>query len=157
MNTILISSINLIILIGILVFKLRIPLREFVAQRTQVIHQEVQTARDMLADAHKKFDEFSNRLAEVEKEMKELRVLTQQDISAMKQRLLVEIQNLKKQILSDAKSSADSLLVEFKREIYFELTDQILSRAETLIKNRLTGEDRARIRQEFSQQLGMVQ
>ncbi len=156
MSSLLLSSINLVILVGFLVYKLRQPVREYVALRTRSIHDEVQSVGEMLKEAERKYEEFSRKLEEVDQEIQGLKAQTHSDIASMKQRFSAEILNLKRTVIEDAKVSSTALIEEFRREIYLEFTEKVLERGEILIQDRLTGEDRARMRQEFSRQLEAV-
>jgi hypothetical protein len=46
---------------------------------------------------------------------------------------------------------------DLKNQLRSELSVQVLARAEAILRERLTGDDKARIRREFSQQVESVQ
>ena len=79
------------------------------------------------------------------------------DSTAMKQRIIAEARRVANSVISDAKNSAEGLFSELKGQLYSELSLKVLDRAEFLLRERLTGADRARIRQEFSVQMENIQ
>ena len=57
-------------------------------------------------------------------------------------------------IVADARRSARGFSRSFKPELLAEVGAKVLDRAETILRERLTGDDRARIRHEFSSSSG---
>ena len=53
----------------------------------------------------------------------------------------------------DAKAASETLFTDLKNQLRAELSTQVLARAETILTERLTGDDKARIRREFSKQV----
>lgn len=157
METLVAPIVNFSILVGILVFKLRAPIRAFVTQRHHSIREEIQTVRHQFQQAQEKYDEFSAKLKAIGAEISVLREQSKQDTSAMKQRIISEGRRISGTIVSDANNSANGLFAELKGQLYFELSSRVLDRAEVILKSRLTGDDRARIRQEFSSQVESIQ
>ncbi len=157
MDPIITSSINFLILVGFMVYKLRQPVIHFVSQRHHSIRDELQRVREQLHQAQEKYDEFSAKLKAIDVEVSALREQTKQDTVAMKQRIVNEARRIAAMAAVDAKNAADGLFIEFKGQLYSEWSAQVLERAECLLKKRLTGDDQARIRQEFSQQMEIVQ
>jgi F0F1-type ATP synthase membrane subunit b/b' len=157
MESVIASSVNFLILVVIMVYKLRAPVREFVAQRHHSIREEIQEVRIQLQQAQEKYDEFSAKLKAVDAEVATLQEQTKQDTLAMKQRIVNESRKMASTIASDARNSVDSLHSELKGQLYAEWSLQVLDRAEQILKDRLTSSDRSRIGQEFSKQMESVQ
>jgi F0F1-type ATP synthase membrane subunit b/b' len=140
-----------------LAFKLRVPAKEFIATRHSTIRDEIMSVRDQLSVAQEKYDEFSAKLKAIDAEVANLKEYSKQDSIAMKQRILTEGRRVAAQVISDSKSAAESLFSELKGQLYSELAGRVLDRAELLLRERLTGEDRARMRKEFSMQVESIQ
>jgi len=144
---------NLVLLVGILVVKLRAPLRDFVSQRHESIASEIQAVREQLRKAQAQFVEFSDKLKAVDSEIAAMREQVRQDSAAMKDKVVSEASRMAGVVEADAKRSASGLYSELKGQLYSELCIRVLDRAESLLKDRVTGDDRVRIQREFSQQL----
>lgn len=156
MESLLASSTNLFILIAILFIYLRKPIREFVLQRHQFIRGDVETVRVRLAQAQEKYNEFSTRLHAIDAEISVIRDQTKNDILAIKQKITTDAKHMASNVIADAKNAAEGLYSELKGQLYSELGSKVLERAEHLLRERLTQEDRARIRKEVSTQMGSI-
>ena len=149
--------INLAILITIMVVYLREPLRMFVRTRHEGLRDELQRVRDLLAQSQTRYDEFTGKLTAMEAEALTLRDQARQDATGARSRLNAEAQRLSATIVSDSRASAQGLFSQLKHELFAEVGTKVLDRAEAILKERLTGEDRTRIRHEFSAQVETLQ
>lgn len=157
MHTLIAPTINLLILLAVLGHYLKEPLKAFVTGRHDSIREELHSVRDQLSGAKKKFAEFSAKLTALGEEVSRLKAQSKVDAEAMRQRVLADAKKLSVNIKADAQASAQSLYGELKGQLRHELGAQVLDRAEAILKTRLTGDDRVRIRQEFSMQLERAQ
>ncbi len=157
METLVASTFNLVLLLAILFYKLRVPLRDFVEQRHHSIRSDIQTVQNQLRQAQEKYDEFSAKLNAINVEIDVLREQSKQDALAAHHRILSESHKMMGNVISDAKRAADGLYLELKTTLYAELSGKVLDRAEHLLRERLTGDDRVRMREEFSSQVERVQ
>jgi F-type H+-transporting ATPase subunit b len=157
MSELIFPTINLTILIVVMVVYLREPLRGFVRARHEELRDELRRVRELLVSAKSKYEEFSAKLKAMEAEIQSLRDQTNQDVSATKSRVLAEAQALSATIVSDSRRSAQGLYGRLKSELFSEVGHKIIDRTEQMIRERLTGDDRARIRNEFSTQVESVQ
>jgi F-type H+-transporting ATPase subunit b len=148
---------NFLILVAFLVYKLRDPLREFVKNRHDTIRDELHAVSRELQQAQEKYDEFSSKLKAIDSELVSMREHTQQDITAIKHRIISESRRLSLNIASEAKIAAEGLHLELKGQLYTEMCGKVLDRAESMLKEKLTGDDRVKIRGEFSKQLEAIQ
>jgi F0F1-type ATP synthase membrane subunit b/b' len=144
---------NLTVLILVLVYYLRQPLREFVSQRHHTVRQELERVSVLLRQANEQNVEFTAKLSAIDVELSSLREQVMQDAEVARQRIAVETQKLSATIIADARAAAEALYVDLKTQLYSELGMHILERAERILKERLTGDDRTRIRQEFTKQV----
>lgn len=156
METLVASSINLFILLIFMVFKLRAPLRTFVSQRHSSISQEIHLVHEQLLKAQGQYDEFSGKHKSVGAEVEVLRQQMKQDSASVKQRILSEAKRLALVLGADAKDSAEGLYAELKGQLYFELSSRIMDKVENLLREKLSGDDRIRIRHDFTSQVEKV-
>jgi F-type H+-transporting ATPase subunit b len=157
METLIAPTVNLGILIGILVFYLREPLKQFVRTRHDVLRENLEKVATELQGARERHEEFSARISNLQAEVSAMHVQARQDAESMKQKILSEARRLSEVIVMDAKGAAQGLFSEFRAQLRTELGERVLGRAEQLLRERLTGDDRARIRQEFSRQVEKIQ
>ena len=157
MHTLVLPALNLLVLLGVLFYYLRAPLKNFVASRHQLLQEEVQRVSGQLREAQGKYEEFSAKLKAIDTEISILRDQSKQDAEAMKIRVLNDARRLSTLVVSDAKTSAENLFSEFRLRLQADLGNQVVDRAEQFLRERLTGDDRVRIRREFSKQVESVQ
>ncbi len=157
MESLVAPLVNLSILIGVMVFKLRDPLRDFIHQRHLSVRDELHAVRDELRRAHEKYEEFSTKLKTIDSEIALLQEQNKQDVAALKNKTGIESRRMAGIVVSDAKNAAGSLFYDLRKTLYLDLSGLVLDRAEFLLKERLTGDDRKRIRKEFSEQVETIQ
>lgn len=150
MSTLVAPFINFFILVGLLIYFLREPLRTFVSQRYETVRDTVKKVRNMLREAQEQYDEFSAKLKAIDAEVAALHDQAKQEAHAAQARVLQEAQRMSQLILADAKVSAENVFSDLRTGLRVKLATQVLERVEELVKDRLTGDDRAKIRQEFS-------
>ena len=157
MNGLIAPAINLAILVGALVYYLRLPLANFVRQRHETLRSDLQQVSEQLRDAQLKYSEFTAKLKAIDAEVSAIRDQMRQDGESAKQRILSEARRLSVSIVTDARSASVNLFSDLREQLRSELGLRVLERAEKLLTERLTGDDRIRIRREFSQQVEKFQ
>jgi F0F1-type ATP synthase membrane subunit b/b' len=157
METLILPFFNFSILVGLLYWKLKAPAKEFVAQRSVDVGAELRKTAEQLATAQKQLAEFSAKLKSVEAEVQQLRSEAKTEAARIQERTLNEAKRLADQVVRDANSRKESLILEAKGKLATDLALKVVDRAEALLKGRLTGDDRARLRKEFSNQLERLQ
>lgn len=145
--------INFAALVGILVWKLKTPVVSAVLDRSNTLRDELKRVQDQLATAQAQYDEYSAKLKAIDAEIASLKEQGKQDTEAMRVRIGTEARKLAVVIVSDARQSAQAMFGDFKVQLRAEIAQKVLEQAEVIIKQKLTGDDRARIRSEFSKRL----
>lgn len=157
METLIAPAVNLAILIGVMAYYLRAPIRQFVNERHLSLGQELIRVRELLRTSQGQYDEFSSKLKAIEVETSALREQVRQEALSTKAKIVAEAQKLASGIVADARTSAGGMYDELKNELSSELAGRVLERAEHILRERLTGDDRTRMRNEFSKQVEAVQ
>jgi len=148
---------NFLVMVGLLAYNLRKPLKEFVAQRHHLIKEEIHNVHDQLKLAQEKYDEFSSKLKAVDAELNGIREQARTDALASKQKVVDDARRTSSLIVSDARNAANNLFEGLRNQLYIDFSTRVLDRAENLLRERLTGDDRARIRHEFSRLVEQMQ
>ena len=152
-GTLLWPFINLTILVSFLTYKLKAPLGEFIKNRHTFVRDEVIRVGALLEDAKRKHGEFSAKLGSMNTEADAMKVQMRQDAESLKIRINAEAKRMAAGIVADAQTSANGMVLDLRRKLTMEMGMRIIDRAEVLIRSRLTGDDRVRIRKDFSQQV----
>lgn len=151
MGSLIVPALNLAILLGLLYYFLREPTKDFVRNRHSFLRDELKLVREQLEGARQKYDQFSAKLASLDQEITAIREELKADAASTSERIVKEAQKLSQTIAADAKTSAQQMVSDVKEQIRAELGAQVLVRAEQMLRERLTGDDKARLRSEFSQ------
>jgi F0F1-type ATP synthase membrane subunit b/b' len=150
-------TINLLILIGILAYYLRAPMKQSVHDRHANLRDELARVRQLLLQAQEQYNEFTSKLSAIDAETTALRQQAVQDAQAAHHRIMTDAQRLGSSIAADSRRAAEALYSELKTQLSSEMGIRVIDRAEAILRERLTGDDRARIRNEFSSQVETVQ
>jgi F-type H+-transporting ATPase subunit b len=153
MHELIAPVINLAILVTLLVIYLRKPLAQFVTARHETLRDQILNVRKQLTGAQEKYEEFSAKLRTIDSEIAVLREQARQDAQGAKQRAVSEVQRLSANVVSDARAASAQLFDDLKSQLRHDLAVRALDRAEAILNARLTGDDKARLRQEFSTQV----
>ena len=66
-------AVNLIILLGVLVYFLKTPVKNFLVERRGTISHEIDTAQKIIGEAKSKYDEYARKLQAIESEINNLK------------------------------------------------------------------------------------
>lgn len=157
MKELIAPTINVLILVGVLFYYLRGPIRAHVQNRHLSLREELDKVRELLQKAKNQHEEFTSKLGALSAETGALRAQMSQDAAAAKQRLLADAQKLALGIAADAQAAALGLYQDLRTQLFGEVGTRVVERAEVLLRERLTGDDKARLRREFSRQVETVQ
>jgi F-type H+-transporting ATPase subunit b len=156
MQSLIFPFINFSILIGGLTYLLRKPISDFVSNRHVQIRDELKKVQEMLKESQEKFDEFSAKLKALSAEAQALHQQAKEDAKQTKQRIIEAAKKNSHSIVNDANEVAQGMMGSFKDQLYIDLCNRVLDRAEKMLAKKLTGADRARIRNEFTKQVEAV-
>ena len=156
MKELILPAVNLGLLVAFFTYKLKTPVRDFIRVRAQTIRQAIQDARDLLATAQAKYQEFSAKLKAIDSEVTSLQAGARKDAEDRSARIVSGAKQLSGVILSDARSISQGLFEELRSDLRVELGRKVIERAERMLQQKLTGDDRVRLRREFSINLERV-
>ena len=148
------SVINFSVFSGMGFYYLRGPVKNYVSGRHTFMRDEVAKVREQLRSSQEKYEEFSAKLKAVDVEVVTIRENSQKDAAALKARMTAMAKQVAGTVIVEARSRATSLATECREQLRAEVGLRIVTRAQELILNRMTGDDRARIRKEFSERVG---
>jgi F-type H+-transporting ATPase subunit b len=139
---------NFAILVAVLVYFAKKPLKEFLSKRTEVIEKTLKEAREAKELAQKALAEVEERLKLKDKEMEE--ILSRTRLSADKEQALLAQQGeqMKLKILEQAKSNIDYEVRLAREAIKAEAVEIAIELAEKKLKEKLTREEQVRLIEE---------
>lgn len=156
MHALIAPFVNVSILVGVLFYYLRKPISDFVINRHNSVRDLVKSVGDELRNAQTKYEEFSSRIRALDAEVRALREQGKQESEQMKVRVLVDARRISAAIVADSTASAEQVFKDLQSELRRELGEKAVSRAEKLIRDKLTANEKNRIQHEFSEQLTRI-
>jgi F-type H+-transporting ATPase subunit b len=139
------SGINFFILVGILIYFLKRPIKEFFASRSTLIRTTIEQAQDLKANAEKRFAEYEGRLKSIDRERREL-IASLKEGGELEKRRLVETARRQAEMLRDTQQKFISQeLRKAKEELKKEAVVIAAELAEKLLRENLTPEDQNRL------------
>lgn len=153
METLIAPTFNFLILLGILGYYLREPCRKFITDRHRFLRDEVERVAAQLKEAQDQLEEFSAKLKALNTEVASLKEQAVQDGKNMRLRILSEARKANAFIVGEAQAASQTLFEELRLELHQTFADRVIKKTEDFLKNKLTGDDRLRIYQEFSTQV----
>jgi F-type H+-transporting ATPase subunit b len=157
MESLVAPTFNLLILLGVMAYYLRAPIKKTVSERHFQIRDEVERVSLLLKKAQEQLEEFTSKLNSLGTEATALREQARQDGKNMRLRIINEARASHEIIIKEAKAACLALYMECKEEIQRSFSSQVIEQAEGILKAQLTGDDRMRIRHEFSKQMVSIQ
>jgi F-type H+-transporting ATPase subunit b len=149
MHELIAPGLNFTLLVILLVYFTRKPVKEMVRNRRDAIKTMVDEAAAQKSEAEKKFREFSDRLNAFESEAKAALDRAREEGETLKARIIKDAQASAERIIRDAEASSAANLNETKDQIRRETIAKAVDLAEKMIRDRLSSDDQRRIVDEY--------
>ena len=151
--TLLFSTINLLIFIGVMRRYAMPHVRAWVKDRHDRIVRDLNAADEARAEATRLKAEWERRLAELEGSIAGMRAQAAQDAQRERDRILAEARKTAERIQRDAEQSAAAEVRQIRAELRAELARNAMQLAEKNVRERWTDADQQRSVADFIQQV----
>lgn len=145
--------INFSILMGVLFYYLNGPVKAFVKERHTSLKDQLDSVQLKLVDAQKQYQEYSQRLSSMDAEVAALIQQIHTEAVTTKVRVVTDAKRMADQVVIDSKRTAEAMMGEFKDQVRADLANRVIARTENLLKDRMTGDVRERLKKDFSKQM----
>ncbi len=146
-------SVNLLLLIGVLVYFSRKPIQNFFATRRRAIQGELNGAADELSEAEASYNKWQQRLIGLENELDEIRATSRERAESERERILAEAHVSADRIRRDATDAVDQELRRAREALREEVTQLAIELAGERLQRVVTDADRDRLLVEFIEQV----
>ena len=147
-------SIGLAVLLGILTYFTREPLRNFLLDRSDGIRRQIEAAEAALASARAEAAELRARLARSTQESDAFVQAAAAQAEAERVAALERAQQAAERIRQESKRSADQEIARARRELQDEAAQLATQIAAEILRQVMTSEDDRRLVGEFVEQIG---
>ena len=140
---------NLVILLAVLVYFARKPLRAYFDKRRSDIQGELQTAADQLATAETTYANWQRRMIDLDGELEEIRATSRKRAEAERERIIEDARASAERIRRDATAAVDLELRRAREVLREEAAQLAIELAGERLAREVTDTDRDRLVDEF--------
>ena len=142
-------AVNLTLLLGVLLYFLRAPVRGFFATRRRDIEQSLERAQAVLREAEQRLAEWKGRLARLDAEIQEIRRLAQERAEIESRQILADAEAAAARVRRDGAAAVAQEERRAREALRREAADLAIELAGEILRQQVTDNDRARLAEEF--------
>jgi F-type H+-transporting ATPase subunit b len=147
------KSVNFVILVGILVYFLRVPLMGYLNGRIGKVREDLVTATQMRETAVRQLADIDAKLAALPAELEALKKRGAEDLVAERARIEQDAQAERQRLLEHTRREIDMRLRVAKRELLELAADLAVRVASERIRTSITADDQTRLVNRYASQL----
>ena len=140
---------NLALLIAVLVYFARAPIRAFFASRQGRIREDLDSAARALSDAEARHAEWQRRLVELDEDLARIRAQARERAEAEREHILVDARAAAERIRADARVAVDQELERAREDLRHEAARLAIEVAAEALRAQVNDADRSRLVDEF--------
>lgn len=148
------QAVNLTILLLVLVYYLKQPVKNFLIERRGIIGNEIDDAQKAIAEAKKIHAEYEEKLKHLDEEIRSLKESIQQQGEIERKEILKQAEMASEKIIAEARESIELESARARREIQSQAIELALDIAEDLIKQHLSSSDKQSMLENFVKRMG---
>ncbi len=148
--------INFVLLVAVLAYLLRQPVREFFAGRSRQVREALEAGRKALNEAQSRLAEVEAKLAHLEEEINSFRASAAREVELERQRLEELTRRDAARLIEAARAQIEMATRAAKLELMIQSGQRIVELAEVLIRQRLDDRTRQRLVTRFVEGLAPV-
>jgi ATP synthase F0 subunit b len=147
---------NMLLFIGALVYFVRKPLKSAMTERSAAIRRAADEAKERRVKADQMAGEIQARLAAIENEVKAIHQRAEAEGEKQKRDLIAAAEAEAAKILQAARNEVDNRLKHARHELTEYAGELAAQRAEQLLRNTITEDDKSRLFQDSLKQVSEV-
>jgi F0F1-type ATP synthase membrane subunit b/b' len=147
---------NMLLFIGALVYFVRKPLKSAMTERSAAIRRAAEEAKERRVKADQMAGEIQARLAAIENEVKAIHQRAEAEGEKQKRDLIAAAEAEAAKILQAACNEVDNRLKHARHELTEYAGELAAQRAEQLLRNTITEDDKSRLFQDSLKQVSEV-
>ncbi len=143
------QAVNLVIILGVLIYFGRGPIKAYFASRHATIKNELTEAADLLSQAEHRNSELQRRLVDLNSELEGIREAANARAEDEAEKILADARASAERIRSDAKAAAAQELSRARLELRKEAANIAMDLAAQKLSQNVADSDRDRLMDEF--------
>ncbi len=145
---------NFSIVVAILVYFLRKPLKKGLAGRSEEIEKALAEAKQVKEEAEAKFAEYDRKLDQATEEIAEISDAIRREGELEKQKIIENAKQMAIKIEQNAEKAAEMEIAKARRELQKEASKLAVEMAKTMLEQNFTKDDDTRLIDEYMQKVG---
>lgn len=139
---------------GLLAYFVTKPIRKGLAGRREGIEKSLEQARAAREEAEAKFAEYDGKLNKAAAEIEEIYASIRREGEMEREKILANAREMAEKIKAEAEKAAANEISKARADLRREAAALAISIAEDLLKKNVTGQDQARLVDEYMQKVG---
>ncbi|MEC7520018.1 MAG: ATP synthase F0 subunit B [Myxococcota bacterium] len=148
-GTLLAPFVNFVLWAAILFFLFRKPLTEFLANRRRSVEEGLVEAKRLKEEAEAKYEEYSERLERLDVELDELRKEMVHAAESERDRILADANARSARMRKDAQFLIDQQMKQLKSDLTKEAIEAAIAAAEKVMVEQIGGADQERLADQY--------
>jgi F-type H+-transporting ATPase subunit b len=144
---------NVAILLGVLVYFGRKPIRSFFSERRNEIRDSLAAAAEMRRRAEERYSKWQRRLVDLEAELESIRDTARERAEREREQILGDARAAAERIKHDARSAVEQELRRAREQLRDEASELAVELAAEVLREQVTTQDRKRLLDEFIQRI----
>jgi F-type H+-transporting ATPase subunit b len=144
---------NLVLLIGVLVYFARKPIQGFFSDRRNQIRDSLDAASELCRQAESRYSKWQRKLAELEDELATIRGKARERAEREREQILADARSAAERIKQDARSAVDQEVRRAKAQLRDEASELAIELAAEMLREQVTTQDRERLFDEFLERI----
>lgn len=149
--------VNMLLFFGVLIWVLKGPIGNALRQRGETLKRQAEEARERHAKADQMASEIQTRLTQIEQDVRSIRERAEVEGERQKRELIAAGEAEAAKILAAARAEVDNRLKLAKQELTEYAGELATDRAEAILREKITDEDRRKLFQESLREVGESQ
>lgn len=143
------SVVNFLLLIGIIVFLARKPMGSFLVGRRKLVEEGLAESSRLRAAAQQKYDEYTQRLKKLDREIAQIRKEMIAAGEAERDRIVAEAEAKAARMRREAEFLIDQQLKQLRVDLTREAVEAAVTAAEQVLVESTTPSDQQRLAQQY--------
>jgi len=144
---------NLVLLIGVLVYFARKPIQGFFSDRRNQIRDSLDSASELCRRAESRYSKWQRKLADLEDELASIRETARERAEREREQILADARAAAERIEHDARSAVDQEVRRAKAQLRDEASELAVELAAEILREQVTTQDRERLFDEFLERI----
>jgi F-type H+-transporting ATPase subunit b len=150
------SIVNFALLVGILIWAGRKPVRNALLARREAVEVGLAEGAKIKAEAEAKYREYSARLAQLDSEVGKLRAEIREAADKEKTRILEDADNRVRRLKQETERLIEQQMKELYSSVMQEVIDTAVTSAEAVLREKLNAQDQQRLARDYLVQINKV-